>query len=131
MIGRFVEGIEVSEDSAAVDMINEVGPIPGHFLGQAHTRRWWNREQYMTKSADRLTYPEWKSGGKKNEVDYARERMEEILSNHAVQPPLSQGEQEEIEGILEEAREYFRKNGLISPSEWKEYMKTLQDEGRA
>jgi hypothetical protein len=57
--------------------------------------------------------------------------MEEILSNHTVQPPLSQGEQEEIEGILKEAREYFRKNGLISPSEWKEYMKTLQDEGRA
>jgi trimethylamine--corrinoid protein Co-methyltransferase len=131
MIGRFVEGIEVSEDSAAVDMINEVGPIPGHFLGQAHTRRWWNREQYMTESADRLTYPEWKNGGKKNEVDYARERMEEILSNHTVQPPLSQGEQEEMEGILKEAREYFRKNGLISPSEWKEYMKTLQDEGRA
>jgi trimethylamine--corrinoid protein Co-methyltransferase len=131
MIGRFVQGMEVSEDSAAVDMINEVGPIPGHFLGQAHTRRWWSREQYITESADRLTYPEWKNGGKKNEVDYARERMEEILSNHTVQPPISPGEKQEIEVILKEAREYFRKNDLISSSEWGEYMKTLRDEGRA
>jgi trimethylamine--corrinoid protein Co-methyltransferase len=130
MIGRFVEGIEVNEDAAAVDMINEVGPIPGHFLGQAHTRRWWNREQYVTQSADRLTYPEWKNAGKKNDVDYARERMEEILASHQVQPPLSAGEKQEIEAILKEAREYFRKNDLISPSEWAEYMKTLQDEGR-
>jgi len=131
MIGRFLEGVEVSEDSAAVDMINRVGPIPGHFLGQAHTRRWWNKEQYITRSADRLTYPEWKNGGKKIDVDYARERMEEILSSHQVQPPLTDGEQGEIEKILKEAREYFRKKDLISSTEWSEYVKTLKDEGRA
>ncbi len=131
MIGRFVEGLEVSEDSLAVDLINKVGPIPGHFLGQAHTRRWWNREQYVTESADRLTYPEWKNAGKKNDIDYAKERMEQILSTHTVQPPLTQSEEEEIEKILHEAREYFRNEGFISSSEWQEYMKTLQEEGRA
>jgi trimethylamine--corrinoid protein Co-methyltransferase len=131
MIGRFVEGIVVSEDSLAVDLISTVGPIPGHFLGQAHTRRWWNREQYVTGSADRLTYPEWKSGGKKNDIEYARERMEEILSKHTAHPPLTPREEAKIEAILQEAREYFKKNGYISSSEWQEYMKTLQTEGRA
>lgn len=130
MIGRFVEGLEVSEDSLAVDLINNIGPIPGHFLNQEHTRRWWNREQYVTRSADRLTYPEWESSGKKNEIDYARERMEEILSTHRVNPPLTPGEESEVESILKEAREYFRKAGLISPSEWQLYMKTLKEEGR-
>jgi len=31
MIGRFVQGLEVSDDSLAIDLINEVGPIPRHF----------------------------------------------------------------------------------------------------
>jgi len=130
MIGRFMEGIEVSDDSLAVDLINRVGPIPGHFLSEAHTRRWWNREQYVTEGADRLTYPEWKNGGKKNEMDYAKEKMEEILSGHTVKPPLTASEEEEIENILKEAREYFKNNGFISSSEWQEYMKTLKEEGR-
>ena len=130
MIGRFMEGIEVSDDSLAVDLINRVGPIPGHFLSEAHTRRWWNREQYVTESADRLTYPEWKNGGKKNDMDYAKEKMEEILSGHTVKPPLTASEEEEIENILKEAREYFKNNGFISSSEWQEYMKTLKEEGR-
>jgi trimethylamine:corrinoid methyltransferase-like protein len=85
----------------------------------------------MTKSADRLTYPEWKNGGKKTDVDYARERMKEILSSHRVEPPLTEGEQGEIEKILKEAREHFRKHDLISSAEWSEYMKTLKEEGRA
>ncbi|MBN1834520.1 MAG: trimethylamine methyltransferase family protein, partial [Spirochaetales bacterium] len=101
-----------------------------HFLSQAHTRRWWAREQYVTRSADRLTYPEWQQGGKKNEVDCARDRMEEILSTHKVEPALSSAEEQEIERILKEAREYFRKNGFISPAEWQEYMKTLKQEQR-
>jgi trimethylamine--corrinoid protein Co-methyltransferase len=130
MIGRFMEGIEVSDDSLAVDLINRVGPIPGHFLSEAHTRRWWNREQYVTESADRLTYPEWKNGGRKNDMDYAKEKMEEILSGHTVKPPLTASEEEEIEKILKEAREYFKNNGFISSSEWQEYMKTLKEEGR-
>jgi hypothetical protein len=57
--------------------------------------------------------------------------MEQILSSHQVQPPLTPGEKREIEAILKEAREHFRKNDLISSSEWKQYMQTLQDEGRA
>jgi len=130
MIGRFVEGMEMNDDSLAVDLINRVGPIPGHFLGDAHTRRWWKREQYVTRSADRLTYPEWKNGGKMNEIDYAKQRLEEILSTHKVAPPLTAGEQGEIERILQEAREYYKKTGLISSSEWRDYMKTLKDEDR-
>ena len=31
----------------------------------------------------------------------------------------------EIEDILKEAREYYRKKGLISDEEWSDYMKAL------
>ena len=63
-------------------------------------------------------------------MDYAKEKMEEILSGHTVKPPLTASEEEEIEKILKEAREYFKNNGFISSSEWQEYMKTLKEEGR-
>ena len=41
MVGRFLEGVEVSDDSLALDLIDQVGPIPGEFLSSAHTRKWW------------------------------------------------------------------------------------------
>jgi len=130
MIGRFVEGLDVDDESLAVDLINEVGPIPGHFLSTAHTRIWWSREQYITKSADRLTYPEWIQGGKKNSIEFAKERMEEIVTAHKVDPPLTSGEEEEMERILIEARDYYRKHDLISALEWKQYREILKKEGR-
>jgi trimethylamine--corrinoid protein Co-methyltransferase len=130
MIGRFLEGIDVSDDSLAVDLINEVGPIPGDYLGKAHTRRWWKKEQFVPKAADRLTYPEWSKTGKKSCIDYAKERMDEILATHKVDPPLTASQEKDIERILKEAREYYRNKGLITDKEWEAYKKYLKESGR-
>jgi len=126
MIGRFLEGIDASDEALAVDLINEVGPIPGHYLSKAHTRKWWKREQFVPKVADRLTYPEWAKKGKKSCIDYAKQKMEEILATHKVDPPLTDSQEEDIERILKEAREYYRKKGLISDTEWVAYKKDLE-----
>jgi len=126
MIGRFIEGIDVSDEALAIDLINEVGPIPGHYLGKAHTRKWWKKEQFVPKSADRLTYPEWLKVGKKSCIDYAKERMEKILSTHKVDPLLNDNQENDIESILKEARQYYRKKGLISSAEWASYKKDLK-----
>lgn len=112
MIGRLIAGENVNDETIAVDIINQVGPIPGHFLNTAHTRAWWRREQFMPRAADRLTYPDWVARGKKTALDYARERLEEILSTHEPEP-LSPGQEEDIERILADARSYYRKQGLL------------------
>ena len=52
MIGRFIEGVEVSDETLAIDLISDVGPISGIFLNKEHTRKWWEKEQYMTRTAD-------------------------------------------------------------------------------
>jgi len=52
MVGRFLEGIAVNDETLAIDLIEEVGPIPGHFLNKAHTRKWWKLEQFIPKAAD-------------------------------------------------------------------------------
>lgn len=122
IVGRFIEGEEISDETLAIDLIEEVGPIPGFYLDKEHTRKWWKREQFVPKAADRLTYPEWMKTGKKSCLDYAKERVEEILVTHKP-TPLTPGQEEDIERILNEAREYYRKKGLISDEEWAVYKK--------
>ncbi len=128
MIGRFLEGIEVSDESLALDLIEEVGPVPGHFLSKPHTRKWWRTDQYVPKAADRLTYPEWLKSGKKDCLAYARERMDDILANHKP-TPLSASQEEEIERILREARDRYAAEGLISAAEMKTYLRQIDADG--
>ncbi|MEA1964073.1 MAG: trimethylamine methyltransferase family protein [Candidatus Aerophobetes bacterium] len=112
MIGRFIEGVEVSDETLAIDLIEEVGPIPGFYLNKEHTRKWWKKEQFVPKAADRLTYPEWMKKGKKSCLDYAKEKMDEILATH--KPiPLTEDQDNEIERILEEARKYYQERGML------------------
>jgi trimethylamine--corrinoid protein Co-methyltransferase len=39
MIGRCLEGAEVNDETLAIDLIKEVGPVPGFYLDKEHTRR--------------------------------------------------------------------------------------------
>ena len=69
-------------------------------------------------------YPVWIKTGKRDALELAKERMEEILGTHKPKP-LTETEEAALEGILKEAREYYRKKGLISDEEWTGYMKLL------
>ncbi len=112
IVGRFLEGIEVSDETLAVDIIEEVGPIPGVYLDKAHTRKWWKKEFFLPDVADRMSYPEWIKKGKKTAVENAKKRVEEILATY--EPlPLSKEQNKEIDEILKEAKEYYSKRGLI------------------
>ena len=112
----------------AIDLIGEVGPIPGHFLNQEHTRKWWRSERYTPNVADRLPYPVWIREGKKGCIDYAREKVEEILATHKPEP-LTPGQEADVERILTDAREYYKRQGLISEEEWEIYMRSLESPG--
>jgi trimethylamine--corrinoid protein Co-methyltransferase len=110
-IGRFLEGVDVTEETLAIDLINETGPIPGFFLNTAHTRKWWKQEQYLPQVADMLTYPEWLKTGKKTTLDYAKERADQLLASW--ESKLPPGKEEELDKILEDCRRYYKKHGLI------------------
>ena len=110
MIGRFLEGITVNEDSLAINLIERVGPIPGFFLREEHTREWWRKEQFIPRVFDQLTYPEWIAGGKKTAIDHAKERVEEILA--AYEHTLPEDKEQELDRIIDEARAYYKRKGL-------------------
>lgn len=73
-----------------------------------------------------MTYPEWMKTDKKSCIDYAKERMDGILATHKVDPPLTDSQENEIERILKEAREYYKKKGLITDADWKAYIQDLE-----
>jgi trimethylamine--corrinoid protein Co-methyltransferase len=113
MVGHFIEGEKVDDEAIALDLIKGVGTIPGQYLNQEHTRKWWKKEQFIAKSADYTsTYSEWIKKGKKNAIDYAKERVEYIISNHSP-APLPSDKIEEIEKICAEAKKYYKQKGML------------------
>jgi len=52
--------------------------------------------------------------------------MDEILVTHKVDTPLTDSQNEDIERIIKEAREYYRKEGLITNQEWEAYKEDLE-----
>ena len=121
-IGRLLEGVTCTDETLAVDLINRVGPIPGHYLSAKHTREWWQKEQFLPKVADLDPYPLWLKSGKRDALDHAKARMERILAEHKPRP-LTVDQEKAVEDILIEARQFYRKRGLISDQEWDEYHK--------
>jgi trimethylamine---corrinoid protein Co-methyltransferase len=113
MLGRFVEGVAVNHETLAADVIQKVGPIPGHYLTQKHTREWWKKEHFTPLAADRLSYPEWIQNGKKSALENARQKVDEILASHEVLPALTSSQEQDLDRILEDAREYYRGKGTL------------------
>ena len=113
MVGRFLQGIEVNQETLAVDLIEYVGAGPDYYLNKKHTRDWWKKEQFVPAVADTSTLPEWLRDGKKSAIGLARDKMDEILATHKVSTALTQTQETEIERILEEARNYYRKKGRL------------------
>ena len=112
-IGRFLEGVRVDHETLAVDLIEEVGPIPGFYLDKEHTRRWWKSEQFLPKVADREAYSEWL--GHETQPDtmaLAQERVGRLLAEYEPKP-LPEEQDRAIDAILEEARSYYRQEGLL------------------
>jgi trimethylamine---corrinoid protein Co-methyltransferase len=105
-IVRFLEGVDVSDETLAIDLINSVGPIPGFFLDQMHTLQWWRKETYLPHAADTLPYPEWQKSGRKTALDYAQERCDQLLAEF--EPKLSPGQEDDLDRILADARKHYQ-----------------------
>ena len=112
IIGRYIEGFEVNDLTIASDVIAEVGPSPGSFLGKKHTRENWKKEYYIPKTFDRLSYQDWERSGRLSVLDKARLNVEDLLKNHNPEP-LTDQQEKEISGVLNDARNYYSKKGLI------------------
>jgi trimethylamine--corrinoid protein Co-methyltransferase len=108
MVGRILRGIDVSDETLAVDLIQEAG-LPGSFLDTRHTQRTWRAEQLLPRLADRLSYEAWETRGSTTIVDRARQWARETVRNHRV-PPLTDEQDRELDRIVH-AAERAKLNG--------------------
>jgi len=99
-IKRFMQGVEVSEETLALDLIHQVGH-QGDFLSTKHTRQHY-KEDWYPKLFDRSTYEMWKSSGSKSLRESANDTIEYILKNHQPEP-LPADIQQAVDLILSEA----------------------------
>ena len=105
LVKRIMGGVEVSDETMALDVIDKVGP-GGHFLGEDHTYRHF-RANWFPKLLDRSNYEAWKENGSLTLGDRARARAKEILETHRPEP-LPEAAQAEMARIIEQAEKRTR-----------------------
>jgi trimethylamine--corrinoid protein Co-methyltransferase len=113
MARRVLRGIEVSEETLMLDLIDQVGP-GGHFIATRETARRCREEVWMPSLMDRAPWESWTANGRVTMVDQVRKRVRTILADHEP-PPLPEGVEAEIEAILE-AAEAREKEGALRRS---------------
>ena len=84
IIAKIAEGIEVNEDTLAVDLIKQVGP-GGNFLAAKHTRKHM-KEIWRPLVYDRKPYGAWLESGRKGAYEEATTKARWILENYTVEP---------------------------------------------
>jgi trimethylamine:corrinoid methyltransferase-like protein len=85
MAKRILNGVTVTPDTLAVDVIERVGP-GGHFLTQEHTRRHFRSEIWMPTLIDRQMRRTWEATGKKTMAERVRAKVLDILEHHVPMP---------------------------------------------
>ena len=103
---RITRGIEVNEDTLAVDVINRVGPN-GHYLKDEHTRKHYKNEYWLPELIDRRSFEDWKMMGEKSFKDRTVAKVQDILASYE-QVPLKPETEELIEVVLAEGEEWVK-----------------------
>ncbi|HEY9549351.1 MAG TPA: trimethylamine methyltransferase family protein [Kiloniellaceae bacterium] len=81
-IMRMLKGIEVTEDSLSLDVIDEVCKGPGHFLGHAQTLALMNSEYLYPSLLDRDSRDDWERKGARDIREAARAHARKVLAEH-------------------------------------------------
>jgi trimethylamine--corrinoid protein Co-methyltransferase len=98
-IKRITQGINVTEDTLALDIIEKVGP-KGNYLSEDHTLGFLGRgEHWEPMISNREIYENWRRKGEKDVIQRAREKVDLILKDHSV-TELSDHKKKEIERII-------------------------------
>jgi len=100
MINQFVRGIQVDEDTLAVDVIHRVGP-GGHFMEQEHTLQYFRRVWYSSLF-DRSNYESWLEQGGRRFQERLREQTLQIMEHQPKPLP------EEVAAELEKLAKHWQ-----------------------
>ena len=86
-VNQFMNGLPVTEETLAVDLIDRVGP-GGHHLQEEHTMKHFREVRY-SKLFERMVYDQWKKAGAKRFEERLREITKEAMA-HQPEPLASE-----------------------------------------
>jgi trimethylamine--corrinoid protein Co-methyltransferase len=107
MIKRVLDGVSVTEDTLAVDVIRQVGQ-GGSFLQHEHTMHYFREELFFPRHFRRQTIEQWLKSGGRMAHEVAHERVQEIMAK-AGPVALLPGADAELERALRKAIEETEK----------------------
>jgi trimethylamine--corrinoid protein Co-methyltransferase len=87
MMYRLLDGIEITDETLALDSMAEVGP-GGHHFGTAHTMARFRSEFHLPLISDRQNYGAWVEQGSLDAGQRAHRLWQELLESYE-QPPLA------------------------------------------
>jgi trimethylamine--corrinoid protein Co-methyltransferase len=99
MMHTFLGGIEVNDETLALDTIAEVGS-GGHHLGTAHTMSRFRNGFYRPIVADRLNYETWREAGSWDAAKRANLVARQLLQQYE-QPVLETAVSEELNAYVQ------------------------------
>ncbi|MGD2148277.1 MAG: trimethylamine methyltransferase family protein [Anaerolineae bacterium] len=100
MVKRIMGGVQVGQETLALDVIHEVGP-GGEFLTTDHTFRHF-KDDWFPSLFERGSYEAWEGEGRKRLGQRANEVVRSILENHTPEP-LPAAVQRELAQVVRRA----------------------------
>ena len=97
-------GLEVNEETLAVEVIKKVG-IGGNYLAEEHTVRHMRQTYWPATIFNQASWEAWMRDGGQDVYAKAHEKVQEILAAHYPPQPLLRSEViRELDALIEEAR---------------------------
>ena len=104
-VSRILRGIEISDETLALDVINEIGP-EGHFLSHGHTLKHFRKELFFPKLFDRTDFEGFEKGPMKNLSQRSYEMASELLATHEP-APLDKDFESELDNITKRIKKMY------------------------
>ncbi|MBX2883373.1 MAG: trimethylamine methyltransferase family protein [Granulosicoccus sp.] len=105
MIGKFMQGVDLSENGQALSALREVGPGK-HFLGCAHTQANFETAFFRSGCADNNSFEQWESEGSLDAAQRATRLWQQQLDQYEP-PPLDVAVDEALQAYMAERKSAF------------------------
>ncbi len=98
MLQHFFQDVEISDETLALDMIDEVGP-GGHHLGTPHTQARFRSEFYPSIVSDRQNYESWQQSKVGDAAQRANKLWKQVLKQYQ-RPNLDEAIRDAVENYI-------------------------------
>ena len=98
MMAVYLEGVEISEASLALDAVKDVGP-GGHFFGTEHTMSRYKNAFYSPLISDWRNFESWEEAGSPTALEKANQTYKQVLAEYE-KPPLDEAIAEELASFV-------------------------------